>query len=73
MSIRHAIWKVAAKPEPLSESSLAKEQMLEEMIVADPRILSDEWMLIGRQEDTGYRMPEVCRPLQLMGEIEYEG
>ena len=28
--------------------------MLEDMIVADPRILSDEWMLIGRQEDTGY-------------------
>jgi hypothetical protein len=23
------------------------------MIVADPRLLSDEWMLIGRQEDTG--------------------
>lgn len=54
MPIRHAIWKVAARPEPLSESSLAKEQMLEEMIVADPRILSNEWMLIGRQEDTGY-------------------
>src|SRR6267378_3321067 len=54
MSIRHAIWKVAAKPEPLQESSLAKEQMLEDMIIADPRILSDEWMLIGRQEDTGF-------------------
>lgn len=24
-------------------------------------------------EQRGYRMPEVCRPLQLMGEIEYEG
>jgi hypothetical protein len=24
------------------------------MIVAAPRILSDEWMLIGRQEDTGF-------------------
>ena len=23
-------------------------------------------------EQRGYRMPEVCRPLQLMGEIEYE-
>ena len=54
MPIRHAIWKVAAKPEPLPESSLAREQLLEEMIIADPRILSDEWMLIGRQEDTGY-------------------
>jgi hypothetical protein len=27
--------------------------MLEDMIVAQPRILSSEWMLIGRQEDTG--------------------
>ncbi|MCT4373588.1 nuclease [Yangia mangrovi] len=28
--------------------------MLEDMIVAQPRILSSEWMLIGRQVDTGY-------------------
>src|SRR5206468_7041888 len=48
-----AIWKVAAQPERLTESSLAKEQLLEDMIVADPRLLSDEWMLIGQQEDTG--------------------
>jgi RecB family endonuclease NucS len=54
MPIRTAIWKVAPKPEPLPESSLAKEQLLEEMIVANPRLLSDEWMLIGRQEDTGF-------------------
>jgi len=54
LPIRTAIWKVAAKPEPLAESSLAKEQILEDMIVAAPRMLSDEWMLIGRQEDTGF-------------------
>ena len=24
------------------------------MIVAAPNLLSDEWMLIGRQEDTGF-------------------
>ena len=24
------------------------------MILAAPRLLSDEWMLIGRQEDTGF-------------------
>src|SRR5436309_11900680 len=53
MPIRTAIWRVAAQPEALAESSLAKEQMLETMIVATPRLLSDEWMLIGRQEDTG--------------------
>src|SRR2546425_3062216 len=54
MPIRHGIWKVAAQPEPLAESVLAKEQLLEDMIVAAPRLLSDEWMLIGKQEDTGF-------------------
>src|SRR5437588_1661151 len=54
MPIRTAIWRVAAQPEQLAESSLAKEQLLEDMIVAAPRLLSDEWMLIGRQEDTGF-------------------
>ncbi len=53
MPIRHAVWKVAAQPQALDEVSLAKEQQLEEMIIADPRILSDQWMLIGRQEETG--------------------
>jgi RecB family endonuclease NucS len=33
---------------------LPSEQVLEEMIVSDPRILSGEWMLIGRQEVTSY-------------------
>ncbi len=54
MPIRHAIWKVDPRPQPLSESSLVTEQLLEEMIIAEPRILSDEWMLIGRQEDTAF-------------------
>jgi hypothetical protein len=53
MPIRTALWKVGPQPQPLPESSLAKEQLLEDMIVAAPRLLSDEWMLIGRQEDTG--------------------
>jgi RecB family endonuclease NucS len=54
MAIRHAIWKVSATPEQLVESALSNEQLFEKMIVAEPRILSDEWMLIGRQENTGY-------------------
>jgi hypothetical protein len=54
MPIRHAIWKVAAQPVPLVETSLVTEQLLEEMIIAAPRLLSDEWMLIGRQENTGF-------------------
>jgi RecB family endonuclease NucS len=54
MAIRTAIWKVGPQPELLDESSLSKEQLLEAMIVASPRLLSDDWLLIGKQEDTGY-------------------
>jgi hypothetical protein len=53
MPIQHAIWKVGTKPAPLATTTLASEQQLEEMIVAAPEILSGEWMLIGRQEQTG--------------------
>ena len=54
MPIRTALWNVGLQPYPLVESTLAKEQLLEDMIVAAPRLLSDEWMLIGRQESTGF-------------------
>jgi len=54
MPIRTALWKVAPTPQPLAESLLESEKHLEDMIVAAPKLLSDEWMLIGRQEDTGF-------------------
>ena len=54
MPIRTAIWKVGERPEQLTESKLASEQLLEKMIVAAPRLLSDEWMIIGQQQDTGF-------------------
>lgn len=54
MPIQHAIWKVSDPPQPLKVSRLPSEQLLEEMIVRDPRILSSEWMLIGRQEITAF-------------------
>src|SRR6266568_8709184 len=54
MPIRTAIWKVGPQPQSLAETSLTSEQLLENMILAAPRLLSDEWMLIGRQEDTGF-------------------
>jgi hypothetical protein len=54
MPIRTALWKVGPQPQPLTESLLPSEKLLEEMIIAAPRLLSDEWMLIGRQEDTGF-------------------
>ena len=38
---------------PLSTTLLPNEQQLEDMIVSTPQILCGEWMLIGRQEQTG--------------------
>ena len=54
MTIRHAIWRVGAAPEPLQPAALNSEAQLEDMIVAAPSILHDAWMLIGRQVDTGF-------------------
>jgi len=54
MTIRHAIWKVGPKPEPLAPATLPSERLLEDMIVAAPGLLAQEWMLIGRQESTGF-------------------
>ncbi|HEV8646052.1 MAG TPA: endonuclease NucS domain-containing protein [Burkholderiales bacterium] len=54
MPIQHAIWTVGETPVSLSTSRLPSEQKLEEMIIRDPRILSSEWMLIGRQEATSH-------------------
>lgn len=54
MSIRHAIWKVGDNPMPLPEASLGKEALLEQMIVQEPGILSERWMLIGRQVRTAF-------------------
>jgi hypothetical protein len=52
MPIRHAIWKVGTKPLLLTEISLDKEALLEQMIVEDSSILSNRWQLIGRQVRT---------------------
>ncbi len=54
MPLHHTIWRVGDNPTPLSASRLNSEQLLEEMITRDPRILSSEWMLIGRQEPTSF-------------------
>jgi hypothetical protein len=54
MPIQHNLWRVATKPQSLREAILPSEAMLEDMIVAAPEILSREWMIIGRQEDTGF-------------------
>jgi hypothetical protein len=54
MPIHHAIWKIGDKPKPLPGVSLENEKQLEEMIIQDPNILSDRWLLIGQQVRTPY-------------------
>ncbi|HUW87862.1 MAG TPA: endonuclease NucS domain-containing protein [Candidatus Paceibacterota bacterium] len=52
MPIQHAIWKVGKRPIALTQSSLEDEKILEDMIEADPSILAEEWLIIGRQVRT---------------------
>ncbi|MDW3716626.1 MULTISPECIES: endonuclease NucS domain-containing protein [unclassified Pseudomonas] len=54
MPIKTQIWTVGAQPKPLEGAQLASEQLLEDMIVTAPALLSEDWMLIGRQENTGH-------------------
>ncbi|MDC1213876.1 endonuclease NucS [Rhodospirillales bacterium] len=54
MTINHSIWTVGNEPKALTVARMPSENQLEEMIVAQPEILSSEWMIIGRQETTTY-------------------
>ena len=54
MPVKHSIWTVGEKPEPLGSSSLSSEQLLEDMIVRQPEILAEDWLLIGRQVHTSH-------------------
>lgn len=54
MPISHAVWTVGPAPREVPQGILPSEQLLEDMIIAQPRILSSEWMPIGRQVDTGF-------------------
>lgn len=61
MPVEHSIWRVGDKPVPLSRGALPSELQLENMIVAAPEILSDEWKIIGRQVNTG-----ICGRIDLL-------
>jgi hypothetical protein len=52
MPVQHAIWREGDTPQPLAISRLASESLLERMILNDSTILSDQWMIIGHQENT---------------------
>ena len=52
MPVKHRLWTVEREPTQLAPTTLVGEKALEDMIVAAPEILSDQWMLIGRQEPT---------------------
>lgn len=67
MPVHHAIWRVGDNPQPLTIGKLASELLLEKMILNDPTILSDQWMIIGHQEavdEIGFfgNLNSVCKP-----------
>lgn len=53
MPIQHSVWTVSGNPSEVTLCILPSEQLLEDMIVAEPGILSSEWILIGRHVETG--------------------
>jgi hypothetical protein len=53
MPIKQVISEVGSQPSPLSKTAHLSEQQLEDMIIAEPQILSNEWMLIDRREQNG--------------------
>ena len=53
MPIQQVLWRASNTPERLSAAQL-DEQQIEDMIAAQPEILSSDWMLIGRQEKTPF-------------------
>ena len=61
MPVEHSIWRVGREPQPLNRGALPSEQLLEDMIVAAPEILSNEWLIIGRQVNTG-----ICGRIDLL-------
>jgi len=54
MAIEHGIWRIADQPQKLIPIVLNSEDLLEEQIAKDISILSDGWLLIGRQVRTAY-------------------
>ena len=54
MAVQHGIWKIGDKPQTLSTVKLESELLLEEQISKDISILSDHWLLIGRQVYTDF-------------------
>lgn len=54
MPIKHAIWKIGVNPQPLARSTLKSEALLEQIIIREPGILSEHWLLIGQQVSTSH-------------------
>lgn len=54
MAVQHGIWKIGDKPQTLATVKLESESLLEEQITKDVSILSDHWLLIGRQVYTDF-------------------
>lgn len=54
MPINQTIWKIAERVEMVRETSLDREDELEEILMKNIHILAENWLVIGRQVPTKY-------------------
>ncbi len=47
------LWRVGKNPSPVARGTMPSEKLLEDMLEANLRILSPDWMFFGRQVTTG--------------------
>ncbi|MBQ0752890.1 MAG: DUF91 domain-containing protein [Gammaproteobacteria bacterium] len=69
MPIQHGIWKIGEQPQALSNTTMASEELLEELIFKDISILNGNWLLIGRQVYTDFGKPLDLIAIDITGSL----
>lgn len=69
MPIQHGIWKIGAQPQALTNTTMASEDQLEELIFKDISILNGNWLLIGRQVYTDFGKPLDLLAIDITGSL----
>jgi|TARA_R110002073_G_scaffold11861_1_gene53259 hypothetical protein len=69
MPIQHGIWKIGEQPQALTNTTMASEELLEELIFKDISILNGNWLLIGRQVYTDFGKPLDLLAIDITGSL----
>lgn len=69
MPIQHGIWKIGDHPQVLTNTTMASEEILEDLIFKDISILNGNWLLIGRQVYTDFGKPLDLLAIDITGSL----